>query len=305
MLTPIKPAILLVIAATISGCSASYDQAAKMRPVGSNFDKALHAGYLKLAKAELDELDLTDTNAFATRAIMSGKGKLVPPEEIARRKLPEGKIAELATARERLVATLDKTTRDRQPKTAAQTQLAFECWMQEQEENFQRDDIAACRDRFAKLLAGMETRKKTAEARPLSPLLRAIPASATLKHKDIAQTGYVVLFNLNSADITRTGKNILDDAIATAKRLGAAVVRIAGHADRSGKRSHNDKLSLRRADKVSDAFTSSGIDGSVIRMESHGEDKPIVLTPDGKVEPRNRRVEIGIVTGGARTAKLR
>ena len=155
------------------------------------------------------------------------------------------------------------------------------------------------------MLTGIETRKKVTDSRPLPPQLRAIPASATVKRKDIEQTGYVVLFNLNSADITKTGKRILDDAIATAKRLGAEVVRIAGHTDRSGTRSYNAKLSQRRTDKVSDAFTSAGVDGSTIRLESHGEDKPVVLTPDGNVEPRNRRVEIGIVTGGARTAKLR
>ena len=305
MQRPIKTAILIIFAAAISGCSASYHQAAKMRPVGSNFNKALHAGYLKLAKAELDELDLVDTNAFAARAIRAGKGEPAPPEEISRRKLPGDKIPDLTRARQRLVAALDETIRARQPETAAQAQLAFECWMQEQEENFQPEDISACRERFEKLLAGIETEKKVANTVPLSPLLRGIPASATIKRKNIAQTGYVLLFNLNSAVVSKAGRRILDDAIATAKRLGAAVVRIAGHADRSGKRSYNAKLSLRRADKVSDAFTSAGINGSTIRMESHGEDKPVVLTPDGKVEARNRRVEIGIVMGGARTAELR
>ncbi len=305
MQTPIKTAIFILCAATISGCSSSYDQAAKMRPVGSEFSRALHAGYLELAGAELEELDLEDTNEFAARAIRAGKGEHVEPEKISHRKLPRGKVAELIAARERLVARLDKPTRARQPKTAAQTQLAYECWMQEQEENFQPDDIAACRERFTKLIAGIETVKNVSNARPLSPMLRAIPASATLKHKDIAQTGYVILFNLNSADITKAGKRILDDAIATAKNLGAAVVRIAGHADRSGKQPYNARLSQRRADKVADAFTSAGVDGSTIRMESFGEDKPAVQTPDGTIEPRNRRVEIGIVTGGARTAELR
>jgi OOP family OmpA-OmpF porin len=276
-----------------------------MRPIGSDFNKALHAGYLKLAGAELDELDLVDTNVFATRAIRSGRGELVAPEKISKRKLPTDKIKDLTIARQRLVATLNDATRARQPKTAAQVQLAFECWMQEQEENFQPHDISACRERFSKLLAGIETRKNITANRPLSPLLRAIPASATLKRKDITQTGFVVLFNLNSAAITETGKQILDKAVAAAKRLGAAVVRIAGHADRSGKRPYNAKLSQRRTDKVADAFTSAGVDGSTIRMESHGEDKPVVMTPDGKIEPRNRRVEIGIVTGGARTAILR
>jgi OmpA-OmpF porin, OOP family len=301
----LKPAILVLLVTTVSGCSLSYDRAVGMRPEGSDFNKALHAGYVKLARAELDELDLEDTDAFALRALRSGRGEAVAPEDISRRKLPDDKITELTEARTRLVSTLNETVRARHPKTAAQTQLAFECWMQEQEENFQPNDISACRDRFTRLMASIEARGNAGASRPLATRLRAIPASATLKRDDIAQTGFVVLFDLDSAKLSEDGARILDDAVATAKRLGAAMVRIAGHADRSGTRPHNARLSLRRADIVADAFTAAGIDGSAIRMEALGEDNPVVPTPDGMVEPRNRRVEIGIVTGGARTAELR
>lgn len=311
---PINSAILIIFATALSGCSSIYNQAAKMQPVGSDFHKELHAGYVKLAGAELDELDFTDTKVFSARAIRAGKGETVPPEAISRRKLPFEQISIMTTARNRLVATLNEKTRARHPKAAAQSQIAFECWMQELEENIQPDEIAACRDRFNSLIASIETKVKVSDSRskakvmatrPLAPPVRTIRPAAAMKREVLEQTSYVVLFKLNSAGITETAKRILDDAIAAAKRLGAAVIRIAGHTDRSGNRAYNAKLSERRTDKVSNAFADAGIDGSTIRIESHGEDKPAVATADEKVEPLNRRVEINIITGGARTAKLR
>ena len=43
---------------------------------------------------------------------------------------------------------------------AARAQVMFDCWMQEQEENFQTDHIAACRNRF---FAALEEVQKAVE----------------------------------------------------------------------------------------------------------------------------------------------
>ena len=52
----------------------------------------------------------------------------------------------LSGARSRLIAAFGAGARKRAPKQAAEAQLRFDCWMQEQEENFQPDDIdAPCR----------------------------------------------------------------------------------------------------------------------------------------------------------------
>ncbi len=39
---------------------------------------------------------------------------------------------------------------------AANAQVMFDCWMQEQEENFQPPDIARCRDGFSAAIAAVE-----------------------------------------------------------------------------------------------------------------------------------------------------
>jgi OOP family OmpA-OmpF porin len=49
---------------------------------------------------------------------------------------------------------------------------------------------------------------------------------------------------------------------------------------------------MRRANAVRDALVKRGIDASLIKTESRGEDKLMVKTPDGVREPANRRAEI-------------
>lgn len=304
MKTPVILALLGVFAVSGAGCSFRYDEAASLRPTGDEFSKALHAGYLELARAEMDELDLDDTDAFSDRAARAAKGETVTPEAISNRTLPADKQSELAAARKRLVTALDGKARKTQPREAARAQLAYECWMQEQEENFQPDDIAACRREFTAAVLTLEAPIPTAAMRPAGHTPRPILAAAN-RALNTTQTGYVVMFDIDSASVSRTAREIVDRAVATAKKFSAAIIRIAGHADRSGKRPHNAALSQRRAETVAGAFARAGIAKSAIRVVAHGEDKPAVLTPDGIVEPRNRRVEIGIDTGGARTAELR
>lgn len=289
-----------LFAAMLGGCSLQYDEAASLKPTGGAFDKALHAGYLKLARAEMDENDFVDTRVFASRAVRAGRGQAVAPEKLAARTLPKDKIAALSRARARLVSALDGGGRSRRPRAAATAQLRFDCWMQEQEENFQPHDIAACRDGFQAALAKIEGAPRDAASNDKRGLLR--PASVVKAAATVPATPrFRVLFGFDSATLDRAARDVIDRAIATARKLGAAVVRIAGHADRAGARAHNDHLSRQRADTVATAFERAGMPKSSLRVVGYGENRPLVATPDGRREPRNRRVEIGISSGAAHT----
>ena len=79
------------------------------------------------------------------RAIAAGSGKKVLSKEVSARPLPADKVDVLKDARERLTAAFPKGATDKMPKEAATAQVMFDCWMQEQEENFQPEDIAASR----------------------------------------------------------------------------------------------------------------------------------------------------------------
>ena len=144
-----KLMIISVATLSLAACGGmELDRARGVQPEGTDFAVNLYQGYLGLSEAEFAEADYTDSDAFARRAIAAGTGRPPMPEAIGDRRLPADKVGELAEARTRLFAARSGNARLKAPEQAAVAQAMFDCWMQEQEENRQPDDIAACRDRY-------------------------------------------------------------------------------------------------------------------------------------------------------------
>jgi|AGTN01.1.fsa_nt_gi Outer membrane protein and related peptidoglycan-associated (lipo)proteins len=71
-------------------------------------------------------------------------------------------------------------------------------------------------------------------------------------------------------------------------------VLVAGHADNTGSDETNIRVSRGRAEAVRDMLVKMGISPGAIEATSHGSRNPLVKTPDGVAEPRNRRVSVTI-----------
>jgi OmpA-OmpF porin, OOP family len=287
----IKNTIIASCAAgLLSACSGTLIQAERAAPPADPFARALHAGYASLAREELDENDFADADAFASRAVSASAGNPPSPENFGARKLPAEKLPELAAARDRLITALERGAATTAPIRAARAQLAFDCWMQEQEENFQASDISDCRDRFTAAIAGLDTKPlaslKAQQPRPTPASLKAPRGAAPLK------THFVVYFDLDAATVVPGAESEITRAAEAARRSGAAMVRVTGHADRSGSDGHNMKLSRTRAREVVRALRRLGLPEIGVATQAYGEEKPAIPTGNGRPEPRNRRVEI-------------
>lgn len=278
------------IAGLLSACSGTLIQAERAVPATDPFAAALQTGYATLAREELAESDFGDADTFAIRALAAAGGKPPAPENFDARKIPSEKLPALVDARNKLLAVLDNGARTSLPGQAANAQLAFDCWMQEQEENFQTGDIAACRDRFNSALGVLE-RKRLASATPLR--LRPTPASlkTPMRAAPLA-TRFMIYFDLDTASLVPGSESEITRAAAAARRSGAAMVRVTGHADRSGSERHNMSLSRARAKEVVRALRRLGLPEIGVATQAYGEEKPLVATKDGETEARNRRVEI-------------
>lgn len=280
------------IAGLLSACSGALLQADRAAPAADPFAAALQTGYTALSREELAESDFGDADTFAVRALAAAGGKPPAPENFDARKIPAETLPSLAAARNKLLAVLDGDARSSAPREAANAQLAFDCWMQEQEENFQPGDIAACRDRFTTALAMLES-KRLANAKPPAQTQSATPASlkAPMLPGPLA-TRFVIYFDLDTASLVPGSESEITRAAAAARRSGAAMVRVTGHADRSGSERHNMSLSRARAEEVVRALRRLGLPEIGVATQAYGEEKPLVPTRDGKAEARNRRVEI-------------
>jgi len=268
--------------ALLSGCAGfGLGEAEMTAPQGNAHDRALQSGYLELSRSEFNEGDYRDSDSFAERSMAAARGESVPPEAISDRELPADRTGTLTAARNRLATALAGGAAQRDPAQAAEAQVAFDCWMQEQEENFQPDDIAACQERFIAAMEALEPRPVAAVPPPPPP-----PAPAPM-----AVPGpFTVYFDFDRAELTPAARTELADVIQAAQGFNERSIDITGYTDLSGGAAYNQVLSERRANAVIEFLVNGGVDAAGIVGRGLGESNPVINTE--APEQRNRRVEI-------------
>ncbi len=265
--------------ALLAGCSGMELQKAEtMSPQGTSHDRSLYDGYLALSEGEYKEADYEDSDAFAMKAMEAGSGKAVQPDMIAARDLPADKVQELTAARLRLMTAMSAGAAETKPLEAADAQIAFDCWIQEQEENFQPDDIAACKDDFMMAMTKLEEQPKVAAAPPPPEPMMAEPQAFT------------VHFEFDDSGLTPDARSMLADVVAAAKKSDYQTIDISGYTDLVGAESYNQVLSEQRANAVINFLVDSGIEAGKIVGRGLGKADPVVDVQ--APEMANRRVEI-------------
>jgi OmpA-OmpF porin, OOP family len=260
--------------ALLAGCTSNIDNLAATKGTGSPFTQALTTEYQAYTAEEKSEYDWGNADHFAQKGLLAAGGANVEPEDLANWDIPADKQAELAAARTRLMTALNGGARDAKPADAARAQARFDCWVEEQDENWEDDKIAACKNDFMAAMDALEKKEMAQAAAPMSP------------------ANYTVYFDFDKSVINPAGQVVINDVLADAAKHAPSSVSVTGHTDRAGPEDYNMALSLRRADSVRSALISGGVAADKITVAGRGESEPAVPTADGVREAKNRRVEI-------------
>jgi len=268
----LKTAAALGVLPLLAACASNWDvEGAKMAANdGTAFQKELQSEYARLAGLEREEGDWRDARRFVTKALAATEGD-VDPQMLEDRNLPKDKVGELSDARAKLMAAFAAGGKSATPNAAARAQAGFDCWMQEQEENFQPEDIEACKKYF---MAGLNDMKPKMKAKEPAPMMDDI----------------IVYFGFDSTTLTEESKAQLVKASMMGR--GAKAIMVNGHTDTKGSNAYNEALALSRAQAVSEFLQAHGISGKSIRVGANGENMTAVSTGDEVEESRNRRVVV-------------
>ena len=115
--------------------------------------------------------------------------------------------------------------------------------------------------------------------------------------------GIVVTFDENSGvyfdtakhNINEKSKQTLDKLAAILKEYPDTNVLVAGHTDSQGQDAYNMGLSQRRAQAVTNYFTSKGLAAKRFTTKWYGEKNPIASNDTAEGRAKNRRVNVVIV----------
>lgn len=238
---------------------------------------AAHEAYLGHAQYEFRDMqDYGDTIFHSQKVLAAASGQRVLPQNPSERRLTPEHAAEANEAYQRLLAAINGEPGQRLPAVAGRTVADFDCWLEQQEENFQVDDIAACRDAFYAGLAELET-----------PVAAEVPDRITLSTD--------VLFAFDSAEIQPAFTAEIDDAAELLLAHPEETVRIDGHTDNIGTLEYNQGLSERRAEAVAAYLEARGISRDRLTVAGFSFTQPVADNSTSEGRAQNRRVEIDII----------
>jgi outer membrane protein OmpA-like peptidoglycan-associated protein len=282
-------AILGVASLVLAACGGQLEKAEKLSPTGTEFQQALYTGYIELAKAEYNEGDYKDSDRFANKAMAATRGEQVDPYHPEEWHLPADREPVLVAARERLMAALGAGAGDKFPKEAAQAQTGFDCWVQEQEENWQPKDIAACRDSFVLAMESLDKMMAPVVVEEKVVVIEKKPEPMMMAPKS-----FEVNFDFDSSTPLPGSAEEIKAAVEYMKKFKDPRITIAGYTDTVGSVEYNDKLGERRAEAVAFMGMDMGMEPKKITMRSYGKKDLKVQTADGTRNAANRRVVVTI-----------
>ncbi len=283
-------AIILLLPLLVA--CASLDELKRVEPKGSAYSIALANQYKEFSQSEAEQYDWADSQYFAEKGLRAAYNQTVTPEEIANWDLPQDVLPTLQDARAQLITALTPEAQSAKPDLAAEAVFNYDCWLEQQEENWQSADIAACRDGFYEALDKLTEQPKPETA--ITPVVEKNSFTPTTNPSEQISTSYVIFFGLNSTAITKEGDSVVSDVYDELSDDTSYNIRLDGYADRSGKEPYNKALSERRAIAVKERLMKKGLTKGKIIITAHGETTPLIETDDGIKEKANRRVEIFI-----------
>lgn len=250
------------ICLTASACDTTkYNELETATVNDGAFSSALVSEYREFAKSEISQYDWPDQQTISIKGLAAANGKRPLPEDPANWRLDQNDINELTAKRADLVHWLNTDGRHSTPKQAAKAQRNYDCWVEQKEENWQHDDIAACKQGL----------------------------------KDNMPEIWQVQFTFDNSRLTAHAITRLKRVAHDWEKNPGKFLLIQGHADQIGTSDYNYKLSQKRARAVGIKLNQLGIPKDQIRFEVWGEARPRSSTHNVKYiqsHQQNRRVEI-------------
>ena len=248
-------------------------------PAADAYQAALAHGYREFAEIKEANYDWWASKYFADKGLMAAYGREIQPEDPATWDIAPTVMPEFTDARAKLMAAIS-ANRASQPDLTAEAVVAYDRWVEIQNNGWDLAGIETRRDAFFAALAALAA---PSDGSALSAVQQAVESTST-----------ILYFPFDSDRLDGNAQAAFKQLVHDLKTGGNISVSINGHADRAGTEEYNLELSQRRAKYIMNALIAAGVSPKTLHYFAFGDSDPAVQTEPGVREPRNRRVEIFI-----------
>ena len=112
--------------------------------------------------------------------------------------------------------------------------------------------------------------------------------------KLVVKFASAILFDTNKAELKSASRNDLAEFAKVLKEYKDTDLIVEGHTDNTGKKAHNQKLSVARAESVISFLENEGVARSRLTGRGFADDMPVAPNSTADGRQQNRRVQIQI-----------
>ena len=270
-----------------------------------DFYQLLSFEYLKLAKFELYKMhDEIDANLFAHKSSLAKDKNIFYPENPSDWNISQKYERTANILYDKINKFMINKVYLEYPENFSQVLSAYDCWIEQIEENWQTDHIDACYEKLNKNLEIISMKLSEIDKKINEESIELSKNKNNLKSEndeykqnkketsDINKKYKLIVFfefdkfNLSSEQIIE-----LETFIDKAKKNSDRKIFVEGHTDTMGSKLYNLKLSEKRANFIKEYLINKNL-VNIIETISFGEEKPLIPSGDQVKEKQNRRAEI-------------
>ena len=281
----------------IYNCSSNYYTEEE-----SEFYNYLQNEYKVYGDYKYENYDWKAARIFYRKAKAIKNGKRLMPEEVFRDFdvvdffSKDITFEQFFDMRDRTFVLLNSNIAKKEyPEELANLQFYYDCWVLEERLYQKYSQMSRCKQGFIDTLDYLEFKLLRLTSNEHDLLEKNIDNITENKNNFIRHKKYVIYFDFDSSVLTEDGGRKMWEFMDDLNKIeGKYIINIVGHADRSGSKKYNEKLSKRRTDTIKHYLVKNGISPNIIKANWHGEIDPSVLTSNNYKEELNRRVTISI-----------
>ena len=142
----------------LAAMSAHQQDTTQISPAAGgelSFGGYLKSEYMQLALYEQGQYDYKAANYYTKKAKSLSDGSLVSPGSMGEFDIKPYKKEELARAREDLINALNIYNLPENRYTLATAQTRYDCWLEQEEENRENDEVITCKNEFKHSMASL------------------------------------------------------------------------------------------------------------------------------------------------------
>lgn len=267
----------------LAACAISDKDLKESSSISDPYLATLHQEYLTLARQQKKAGDRKDSAHFAKKASDAAKEIYVKRDNPKNRNLNETDYPAVWAAHAWL-KNLPAHVRAAFPKDTARAQVAFDCWIEQREEQRKKAGETSCEKKWSALVEQLECPNGC--------------NSVDLYPSGKPADSYEVTFDLNDTSLDQEAQDTIRKAVGEVIPLSEAVFFLTGYTDRTGTSEYNLKLAQKRTQQVSHALKKAGVNEKQIMTHAKGESGQFITTDDDVKLKANRRVKIDVFRRG-------